>query len=45
MGFKDIYLIGVDCNFKGKIRHIGEYDESEVLIYADEAQKNSNKNI
>lgn len=40
MGFKDIYLIGVDCNFKGKIRHIGEYDESEVLIYADEAQKN-----
>lgn len=40
MGFKDIYLIGVDCNFKGKIRHIGEYDKSESLPHADAAQKN-----
>lgn len=29
MGFKDIYLIGVDCNYTGKIRHIGECNPDE----------------
>lgn len=26
MGFKEIYMIGVDCNYSGKLMHIGEYN-------------------
>lgn len=38
MGFSEIYLVGVDCNYQGKIKHFGEYGPSPELDKADEIQ-------
>lgn len=38
MGFSEIYLVGVDCNYKEKIKHIGEQGSSPELDKADEIQ-------
>lgn len=38
MGFKEIYLIGTDCNYKGPKKHIGEY---KIELYdVDKLQAN-----
>lgn len=44
MGFKEIYLIGVDCNYTGKVKHIGEYNpDADMSAVADDIVNNSNK--
>lgn len=43
MGFKDIYLVGVDCNYTGSIRHIGECNpDQDYSDIADDIVRNFN---
>lgn len=37
MGFKDIYLLGVDCNYSGKIRHFSK-DWNDVAMQLSEKE-------
>lgn len=39
MGFTKIYMLGADCNYSGKVRHIGEYDPASTFDKAEDMQK------
>lgn len=39
MGFKNIYLVGCDCNYTGATRHIGEYDKETIYDKAEQMQR------
>jgi hypothetical protein len=39
MGFSKVYLVGVDCNYKGSVRHIGEYDREAKFDKAEQIQR------
>lgn len=44
MGFKEIYLVGADCNYYGDVKHFIEYplgDKEEKVTDIDELQKNA----
>lgn len=36
MGFSEIYLVGVDCNYHGEKAHFVEYNDKPVQKYSDE---------
>lgn len=38
MGFREIYVLGADCDYSGSVRHIGEYDKETVYSKAEEIQ-------
>lgn len=38
MGFREIYVLGADCDYSGSVRHIGEYDKEPVYSKAEEIQ-------
>lgn len=40
LGFKEIYLIGTDCNYTGKKRHIIDYDSLNEINNLDEIYRN-----
>ena len=43
MGFKEIYLVGVDCNYTGSVRHIGECNpDQDFTDIADDIVRNFN---
>ncbi len=39
MGFKEIYLLGCDCNYSGKKRHFEEYTDSKLVAENDIEKK------